>query len=231
MIGLLAVIFVAGAGVGKVLFHLMDRKPERRASCGERCGEPYPVALLLSRLAMGYACAWAASDAYLAYIAGDYPGMVARALIYVLLGAGAVNDICCHECEYVIQYGTLIVGLAYAFFFCEDTGVLLGCAGVMAILTLIDFLFRKVRNVEGIGIADIIVMSGAAAIVDKPILVPAMVLLTCLFSVLCMPIALKNQKAQGMEEDGLGIGLLPCALLGVSVCNLLGRILIPLLAL
>lgn len=191
------------------------------------CGKPYPVATLLSELAMGYAWLCAASEAYLAYLAGDYPGMVTRALIYILLGAASVNDICCHECEYVIQYGTLAVGVVYAFFFCEDAAVLLGCAGVMGVLVLIDFLFRKIRRVEGIGFADIIVMTGAAAIVDKPILVPAMVLLTCLFSILSVPIALKNQKMQGMEEDGLGIGLLPFVLIGLSVCNLLGRTVIP----
>ncbi len=257
VIVLLVFSFVAGSILGSAFLCFLDRKNRGEpwtkgrshcASCGHEltwkdlipiysylrnkgkcryCGKPYPAATLLSELAMGYAWLCAASEAYMAFNVGDYPGMVAKALIYILLGAAAVNDICCHECEYVIQYGTLIIGLVYAFFFCEDATVLLGCAGVLAVLVLIDFLFRKMRKAEGIGFADIIVMSGAAAIVDKPILVPAMVLLACLFSILGMPIALKNQKMQGMEEEGLGMGLLPFVLLGVSVCNLLGRIMIP----
>lgn len=252
--------FLAGAAAGSAFLRLLDRKSRgeawagggsRCAGCGRRlpagdlapiygyvrsrgrcrhCGKPYPIAALLSPLAMGYGWLCGAWGAYLAYAAGDYPGMAAKAVIYVLLGAAAVNDIYCHECGFVIQYGILAAGLVYAFFFCRSTAVLLGCAGVMAVLVLIDFLFRRVRRMEGIGLADIIVLSGTAAIVDEPFLVPLMVLLTNLFGMMCVPIALKNQKMQGTEEpEGPSVGLLPFVLLGVSVCNLLGRLVIPLL--
>ena len=258
VIVLLVFSFVAGSIFGSAFLCFLDRKNRGEswtkgrshcANCGHEltwkdlipiysylrnkgkchyCGKPYPIAALLSPLAMGYGWLCGAWGAYLAYAAGDYPGMAAKAVIYVLLGAAAVNDIYCHECGFVIQYGILVAGLVYAFFFCRSTAVLLGCAGVMAVLVLIDFLFRRVRRMEGVGLADIIVLSGTAAIVDEPFLVPLMVLLTNLFSMMCVPIARKNQKMQGTEEpEGTSVGLLPFVLLGVSVCNLLGRLVIP----
>lgn len=185
------------------------------------CGEPYSPAALLSEISMGCAGLFSACTAFLLVSERNVPKAVASALIYVFLGLGAVNDIYSHECEYVIQYGAFLIGTVYALMYAG--GFQLICMIVLfVVLMVLDLIFRKKKKVESaIGYADIVVITGAAGIL-QPIYISVGLFFTCVFALISVPIAKANQQGQGTTEEGaLGVGFLPFVLYGTFIAEVL----------
>ena len=170
---------------------------------------------------MGCAGLFSACTAFLLVSERDVPKAVASALIYVFLGLGAVNDIYSHECEYVIQYGAFLIGAVYALMYAG--GFQLICMIVLfVVLMVLDLIFRKKKKVESaIGYADIVVITGAAGIL-QPIYISVGLFFTCVFALISVPIAKANQQGQGTTEEGaLGVGFLPFVLYGTFIAEVL----------
>lgn len=187
------------------------------------CKKPFSPAALFSELTMGCAALFAASAAFWKAASGNYPAAAADALIYLLLGLGAVNDIYCHECEYVIQYTALMTGSVYALLFRGHRQLLVMIA-VFAVLSMTDYVFCRMKKVDSaIGRADIVMLTGAAGILH-PFSISVALFLSCVFALLFIPIARINQTAQGTAEEETGIGLLPFVLFGTFAAQVLSAI-------
>lgn len=235
--------FIIGACVGSAFLCFLDRRKRKESwlaahSCCTACGhelsafdlipiasylvlrgkcryckKPYPVSTLLSELASGLAFLFGACLLMTNIRSGNLALGVAQCLIFILLAFAAVNDIYCHECEYVFQYGILGIGLCYAVIFGQWFS--LAMAAILgAILFLLNIIYLKVRHIpDAIGLADIIVCIGVACVLT-PFEVPLMILFACVLSLFAIPLAGKNQAQQGMEEAQMGVGLLPFIMLG-----------------
>lgn len=240
--------FILGAWVGSIFLGFLERRASGRplwggqyscAVCGNDlrirdripvvsylrtgghcryCGVKYPMAELLCELACGGAFLAAVIMALLSLRDGDIPCAVAKAVVMVLLGLGAVNDIYCHECEYFIQYGIVVVAVAYAFFFAPISNIIAMNAMIL-FLYVSNRLYRKVHGIDsGMGMGDIIVASGCSGVIHTMV-VPLMLLVACMAGILAAPLAKKVQKEQGTEEDEPGFGLLPFIVLGMLVAD------------
>lgn len=186
------------------------------------CKAHYPISSLLSEVVSGCAFLFAAFRLNYNISTGDTAKGIAQALIFILLALASVNDIYCHECEYYTQFSVLGIGAIYALFFGTETQLLAGVICV-ASLTLLNFLYCKIRKVDSaIGFADIVVLSGVACALT-PLAVPLMVLCTCIISLVSLPIVTQNQKQQGSTEAELGVGLLPFIVFGAEIAEFIAQ--------
>ena len=187
------------------------------------CHTPYPMATFLSEVSSGLAFMFAAGSVQRGLAAGNALMGGLEAVLFVMLALAAANDICCHECEYVLQFGILAVGIAIALLFGSAIRLLIG-GWVCVMLILVDFLYRKFakRTENAIGFADIIVFTGVTCALP-PLAAPLMLFCSCVFSILSVPLAKKNQKMQKTEEDAEGVGMIPFILFGMFAASTIYR--------
>lgn len=187
------------------------------------CGKHYPIATILSEFSCGCAFLFAVLNANAQFKGGNVVTGIAQAVIFVLLGLAAVNDICCHECEYFLQYAILAIGIIYTIWF----GLLIQLATALlfaALLLLLNCIYLKIRHIpDAIGLADIVVCTGTACVIP-PLAVPFLMMFTCIISIAAIPLARKNQKQQGTEEQQFGVGLLPFVLFGMFLAILVNEL-------
>lgn len=243
--------FFLGAEVGGIFLAFLERRaacsswwkePYRCASCGHTlcawdcipvfsylrsdghccyCDAKYPVTTILSELVCGASFASAFIMALLSVQEGDIPCAVAKGMVMILLGLGAVNDIYSHECELPLLFGILVIGVLYAFFFAPKIWNLTFMALVMALLYGADRLYCKLKGLDFIiGKGDIFVLSGCCGVIHS-FTIPIMLVITFSIGMLSTPLAVKNQKVQGTYiDDEPGIALLPFAVIGVLTADL-----------
>lgn len=235
--------FIIGACIGSAFLCFLDRRRRKESwlaahSCCTACGhtlstkdlipiasyvilrgrcryckKPYPMATFLSELVAGCAVLFGTCLLTTNLKEGSLPLGVAQFIIFIILAFASVNDIYCHECEYVFQYGVLGVGVLYAVIF-KQWSSLAAAALCGAILIILNIVYLKVRHIpDAIGMADIIVCVGVCCVL-QPMEIPLMILCACLLSIVAIPLASKNQRQQGTEEAQTGVGLLPFIMLG-----------------